>query len=149
MSKRETALAALAAIIQAAMVAPAVPSPPKVERDEPVAQTLPPGGRIIVSDGDASAEAILSPLQYAVELTADVEIIAPGATRAARAARLDLLLTAVSDAVAANRTLGGAVEWATVGVAAIEVDSVSGSAPVHSASIPVTMNYTATNHPQE
>lgn len=148
MSKRENAMAALASIIQAAMVAPVVPTPPKVERDEPIAQTLPAGGRIIVWDGEAVAEAVLSPLRYAVELTADIEIVAPGATRAARAARLDLLMEAISDAVAANRTLGGVVEWATVGAAVIEVDSVSGSAPVHTASIPVTMNYTTDDHPQ-
>jgi hypothetical protein len=147
-SKREDALAALASVISAVMVSPAVPSPPVVVRDEPIAQKLPAGGRVIVWDGDATAEAILSPLRYAVELTADVEIVVPGATAAIRSARLDLLMAKVSDAVANNRTLGGVVEFSTIGVAALDIDAVDGAAPVHSATVPVTMNYTTDAHPQ-
>jgi hypothetical protein len=147
-SKREAAMVALVGVLRAAMVAPAVPSPPVVERDEIVSQTLPPNGRVVVYDAGMDAEAILSPLRYACELRADVEIIAPATSQASSAARLDLLLRAASSAIAAARTLSGAAEWMDVGAAEISVDAVSGAAPVHSATVPVTIYFTTDATPQ-
>jgi hypothetical protein len=147
-SKRETALAALVAAVQAALVVPAVPNPPTVERDEVVPQALPAGGRVVIWDAGGEAVPILSPLRYAIELRADIEITVPGATRAARAARMDLLLAAICGALAANRTLGGAVEWTDVGVAEIDPDAVAGAAPVLAATVPLTLFFTADATPQ-
>ncbi|MDI3309538.1 MAG: hypothetical protein QJR07_20900, partial [Acetobacteraceae bacterium] len=89
---------------------------PLVLRNETVPQRLPPGGLVVLRDGETAEETpLLSPLAWAVEHRAEVEVSVAGATPAARAALLDALLAAIAAAIAADRTLGGAVEWAQPG----------------------------------
>ncbi|WP_135470772.1 hypothetical protein [Crenalkalicoccus roseus] len=140
MSARETALAALHARLGATLSArsPA----PKILRNETVPQRLPPGGLVVVRDGETVEETpILSPLAWQVEHRAEVEVVAATGTT------LDTLLVDVAAAIAAERTLGGTVEWAQPGGAAFEDVEFEGAAAARAASIPVTLWFTVAGSP--
>ncbi len=140
MSARETALAALSARLGAALAArsPA----PKVLRNETVPQRLPTGGLVVVRDGETVEETpILSPLAWAVEHRAEVEVVA------ATGALLDALLVDIAAAIAGDRTLGGAVEWAQPGAPSFDDAETEGAAAARAASVPVTLSFTVAGSP--
>jgi hypothetical protein len=146
MGQREAAIAALYARLQPALAArdPA----PLVLRNETVPQRLPPGGLVVLRDGETAEETpILSPLAWAIEHRAEVEVTVAGATSAARAALLDALLADVAAAIAADRTLGGAVEWAQPGGPGFEDVEFEGAAAARAASVPITLFFTAAGSP--
>ncbi|WP_019015888.1 hypothetical protein [Elioraea tepidiphila] len=140
MSVRETALAALSARLGAAL---AVRNPaPKVLRNETVPQRLPTGGLVVVRDGETVEETpILSPLAWAVEHRAEVEVVA------ATGAILDALLVDIAAAIAGDRTLGGAVEWAQPGAPSFDDAETEGAAAARAASVPVTLSFTVAGSP--
>jgi hypothetical protein len=142
MSARETAIAALHATLASAL---AVRSPaPHILRNETVPQRIPAGGLVIVRDGEPLSEtAMFSPLAWAIEHSAEVEIVVAGATPAARDAALDDLLAAIGAAIAADRTLGGAVEWAGPSAPRFEDIVVEGAAASRAALVTVTVAFTA------
>ena len=147
MSARESAIAALVAQITAS--AAARPSPkPVVLRNEPYPQSLPAGGLVVVRDGETVvSEAIMSPLRFHMEHAAEVEVVVAGTTAAARAAAIDALLVALSAGVSANRTLGGAVEYAEIGTADLEDIEFEGAAALRAARFTVTLQFTAAETP--
>ncbi|WP_137179211.1 hypothetical protein [Roseomonas sp. AR75] len=141
MSTRESALAALHATLAAGLASrnPA----PLVLRSETVPQRLPPGGLVVLRDGDTVEEtAILSPLSWAIEHRAEVEVTVAGATPATRTALLDALLVAIGNAITADRTLGGAVEWAQPGSPEFQDTEFEGAAAARTALAPVTLWFT-------
>jgi hypothetical protein len=147
MSARETALAALLAQITASAAARPAPKP-VVLRNEAYPVALPPGGLVVLRDGEtALAEPILSPLRWHIEQEAQVEVVVAGNTAAARAAALDALLVALAAGIAANRTLGGAVEYAEVGPADLEDVEFEGAAPLRAARFNVTLQVSAAETP--
>ncbi|UFN49231.1 hypothetical protein LPC08_00870 [Roseomonas sp. OT10] len=140
MSVRETALAALSARLGATLAArnPA----PKVLRNETVPQRMPAGGLVVVRDGETVEETpILSPLAWAVEHRAEVEVVA------ATGALLDALLVDIAAAIAGDRTLGGAVEWAQPGAPSFDDAETEGAAAARVASVPVTLSFTVAGSP--
>ena len=140
MSVRETALAALYTRLGAALAArsPA----PKVLRNETVPQKLPAGGLVVVRDGEAVEETpILSPLAWAVEHRAEVEVVA------ATGALLDELLVDITAAITDDRALGGAVEWAQPGAPSFDDAETEGAAAARAASVPVTLSFTVAGSP--
>ena len=146
MSVREAALAALFAHLNAALAArsPA----PKVLRNETVPQRLPAGGLVVVRDGETVEEtAILSPLAWAIEHRAEIEVTVAGATPAARSALLDAVLVDIAAAITADRTFGGAVEWAQPGAPDFEDVEFEGAAAARAAAIPVTLWFTVAGSP--
>ena len=147
MSARESAITALLANLRAS--AAARPSPkPVVLRNETYPQSLPAGGLVVLRDGETVvSEAIMSPLRFHIEHAAEVEVVVGGATAAARAALLDALLMALSAGVSANRTLGGAVEYAEVGTADLEDIEYEGAAPLRAARFTVTLQFSAAETP--
>ena len=131
-------MAALSARLGAALVArnPA----PKVLRNETVPQRLPPGGLVVVRDGETVEETpILSPLAWAVEHRAEVEVVA------ATGATLDALLVDIASAIAGDRTLSGTVEWAQP--AALAFEDAEFAAAARAASVPVTLSFTVAGSP--
>ena len=147
MSARETALAALLAQITASAAARPAPKP-VVLRNEAYPVALPPGGLVVLRDGEtALAEPILSPLRWHIEQEAQVEVVVAGNTAAARAAAIDALLMALAAGIAANRTLGGAVEYAEVGTADLEDIEFEGAAPLRAARFNVTLQFSAAETP--
>ncbi|MBU8541979.1 hypothetical protein [Falsiroseomonas tokyonensis] len=142
MSTRETAITALHSRLVTSLAAK---NPtPLVLRGETIPQRIPPGGIVVVRDGETVEETpILSPLAWQIEHRAEVEITVAGATPAARNALLDALLVDVAAAITANRTLGGAVEWAQPGSASFEDVEFEGAAAARAAAIPITLWFTA------
>ncbi len=146
MSLREAAIAALHARLVTALASrhPA----PLVLRGETVPQRLPPGGLVVIRDGETVEETpILSPLAWAIEHRAEVEVTVAGATPAARNALLDGLLVDIAAAVTADRTLGGPVEWAQPGAPEFEDVEVEGAAAARAASVPVALFFTVAGSP--
>jgi len=145
-SVREFAIAALLSRLQTAL---AIRNPaPLVLRGENVPQRLPPGGLVVLRDGEAIEEtAILSPLAWAIEHRAEVEVTVGGATPVARTILLDALLVDIAAAIAADRTLGGAVEWAQPGAPDFEDVEFEGAAAARAASVPVALFFTVAGSP--
>jgi hypothetical protein len=115
---------------------------PKVLRNETVPQRLPPGGLVVVRDGETVEEtAILSPHAWAVEHRAEVEVVA------ANGATLDALLVDIAAAIAGDRILGGAVEWAQPGAPSFDDAETEGAAATRAASVPVTLSFTVAGSP--
>ena len=143
---REAAIAALHGRLAAAF---ATRNPaPLVLRGETVPQRLPPGGLVVIRDGETVEEtAILSPLAWAVEHRAEVEVTVGGATPSARNVLLDALLVDIAAAITADRTLGSAVEWAQPGAPEFEDVEVEGAAAARAASVPVTLFFTVAGSP--
>jgi hypothetical protein len=145
-STRETAITALHSRLVASLAArnPA----PVVLRGETIPQRLPPGGLVVVRDGETVEETpILSPLAWQIEHRAEVEITVAGATPAARNTLLDALVMDIAAGITANRTLGGAVEWAQPGSASFEDVTFEGAAAARAATIPVTLWFTVAGSP--
>ena len=146
MSMREAAIAALHGRLVTSLAGrnPA----PLVLRGETVPQRLPPGGLVVIRDGETVEEtAILSPLAWAIEHRAEVEVTVAGATPAARNAQLDALLVAIAAAITADRSLGGAVEWAQPGAPDVEDVEFEGAAAARAASVPVALFFTVAGSP--
>ncbi|GGC68064.1 hypothetical protein GCM10011504_52540 [Siccirubricoccus deserti] len=146
MSARETAIAALHSRLATSL---AVRNPaPVVLRGETIPQRIPPGGIVVVHDGETVEEApILSPLAWQIEHRTEVEITVAGATPAARNTLLDALLVDIASAITGNRTLGGAVEWAQPGSPSFEDVEFEGAAAARAAAIPVTLWFTVAGSP--
>lgn len=105
-SKREQVLEAIKAL-----VASALPSA-EVKRNLDKPERIPPGGLVIVRDGDAGEpEILLSPLTYIYEHRVPIEIAAFASASLTREQALDQMLAALGEAVAADRTLGGLCEF--------------------------------------
>ena len=146
MSIREAAIAALHARLATALAGRN--PPPLVLHGETVPQRLPPSGLVVIRDGETVEEtAILSPLAWAIEHRAEVEVTVGGATSAARAALLDALLVDLAAAITSDRTLGGAVEWAQPGAPEFEDVEFEGGAAARAASVPVALFFTVAGSP--
>ena len=146
MSMREAAIAALLGLLAAALASknPA----PLVLRGDTVPQRVPPGGLVVLRDGETVEEtAILSPLAWAIEHRAEIEVTVAGATPAARSALLDALLVDIAAAITADRTLSGAVEWVQPGAPDFEDVEFEGAAAARAASLPVALFYTVAGSP--
>jgi hypothetical protein len=146
MSTREAAITALHDVLAAALAArsPA----PQVLRGETVPQRLPAGGLVVIRDGETVQEtAILSPLAFAIEHWAEVEVTAGDATPAALAALLDARLADIGAAIIADRTVGGAVEWAQPGSPEFQDVEFEGAGAARAALVPVTLWFTVAGSP--
>jgi len=144
-SSREAAIAALHAAVASAL---ASRSPtPQVLRGETVPQRIGAGGLVMIQDGETVEEtAILSPLRWQIRHVAAV-VVAPGSTPEARTAALDALLVDIADAVVADRTLGGAVEWAQPESPSFDNLEFDGAATIRAASVPVSLWFTTSDTP--
>jgi hypothetical protein len=103
---------------------------------------------VVVQDGETvETLAVLSPLRWQVQHTAEVVVAAPGSTSSARALLLDALLVDIANAIVADRTLGGAVEWAQPESPSFDEIEFEGAAPVRAASVPVALWFTTDETP--
>ncbi len=141
-SARETALAALFDLL-GAVLANRSP-PPTLLRNETISQRIPPGGLVVLLDGETmEAEPVLGLAQYWIRHQALVEVHVPGSDEAARRALCDALLRDISAAITANRMLGGAADGAEAQPATIEDTHLEGAAPIRSAALPVDLYFSA------
>jgi hypothetical protein len=136
-SKREQVLGALLQSLGASLPAGAT-----LLRNATLPERIPTGGLVIVRDGDPGEPAFLhSPPRWFYEHRAEVEVIVAGPTPAARDAGFDLLLQAIGQALAADRTLGGLVDFA-VGDAPRPIElPVEGAEGLKAATVWVVLPY--------
>lgn len=131
----EAALAALVAALDGATAA-------EVIRNASRPEEVPAGGLVVVRDGSQQeAEASMSPLRYHIEHGAEVVVHAPDA------GSRDTLMKALSDALIADRTLGGAVEYLDVGAISLDDADFDGAAGIPGALMPVVLSYTTLGSP--
>jgi len=133
---RETILQALLAALQT------VPNA-NVLREEVLPERVPTGGLIILRDGDpGSPEVLISPLSYAYDHRAEIEVIVQRKTSSARSAGFDTLVQAIGTVISTNRTLGGLCDWVEA-AAPKPVDlPVEGGEALKAAIIEITLIYT-------
>jgi hypothetical protein len=105
-SKREQVIEAIKNLIVTALPNADV----KRNLDKP--ERIPPGGLVIVRDGDpGEPDVLLSPLVYVYEHRLPIEIAAFASASLSREEALDQILSAIGTAIAADRTLGGLCEF--------------------------------------
>jgi hypothetical protein len=133
-SVREQILAALLARLET------VPDA-TVKREAPLPETVPAGGLIILRDGDlGDPEVVLSPVTYLWEHQVEIEVILQRGQDDDSAA-LDTLLTAMGNILAADRSLGGLVEWLDWDAPKTSGLAIDGAAALRGASVPITIHY--------
>ncbi|CAA7619011.1 conserved hypothetical protein [Candidatus Terasakiella magnetica] len=112
-----------------------------VKREAPLPETVSAGGLIILRDGDpGDPEVILSPVTYLWEHQAEIEVILQRGQDDDSVA-LDVLLMAVGQALAADRSLGGLAEWLDWGAPKTSGLAIDGAASLLGATVPVTIHY--------
>jgi hypothetical protein len=105
-SKREQVIEAVKSLLVAAL------PDAEVKRNLDKPERIPPGGLVIVRDGDpGDPDVLLSPLVYVYEHRVPIEIAAFASASLSREEALDQMLSAIGAAVAADRTLGGLCEF--------------------------------------
>jgi len=133
---RETILQALLAALET------VPGA-TVMREGALPERVPAGGLLILRDGDPGApEVMLSPLSYAYEHKAEVEVIVQGKTAAVRAMSFDAVVQTLGAVIAANRTLGGLCDWVQASAPKPVDLPVEGGEALKAAIIEITLIYT-------
>lgn len=134
-TRREAALQALAARLAA------IPGVTLRRNDEKPA-TVPPGGLIILHDGDPGVpEVSLSPPRYWWEHETEAQVIVQKAPQTARTAALDDLLAAIGAALAGDRTLGGAVSHCEPGAPRPDEVTADGATPIRGAVLTIVLSY--------
>jgi len=131
MSARETAVLALAALLQSTGA--------DVWRDTDVARPVPPEGLIQLSEGEDQVEAIFSPLRWLHELPCEVIITVTANDEPTRDERMDSILGTLGDLITADRTLGGAVDHCEPGPPSFQAAEIDGAGK--SARLTITLSF--------
>ena len=135
-SRREQVLGAVHALI-----ASALPSA-EVKRNLAKPERVPPGGLVIVRDGDpGEPEVTLSPLTYIYAHRIPIEIAAYETANEAREHTLDDMLAAIGGAVGSNRTLGGLCDFIEAEAPATEDIEAVGARAVRWADAVIVATY--------
>ena len=115
---------------------------PKVQRNGNLPERVPPGGVLILHDGDpGEPDVLLSPPEYVYEHHADADVVVYAATPSARDSIFDGIMMAIGAAVAADRTLGGLCDYAET-AAPVPVDLIVEGAPgFKAATLPIILHY--------
>ena len=141
-SASETALKALASVIEAGL-----PAGAEFARNLALPARIPATGLAILRDGDpGEPEVLMSPETYVYTHRAELELVVEDGDQSARDATFDALKTAVASALAADRTLGGAVEWAQGRAPAPVPITAEGAEALKGASVLIELTY-ATSDP--
>ena len=105
-SRREAVLEAVLTLLAAALPGAEV----KRNLDKP--ERIPPGGLVIVRDGDpGEPDTLLSPLTYVYAHRIPIEVAAFASASLTREQVIDQMLAAIGMAIEADRTLGGLCDF--------------------------------------
>ena len=138
-TRRETAMGGLFSVLTGI-------SGPKILRNAELPETVPAEGLIILRDGiiGEPVDITLSPVSYAWQHRAELEVFVRGNDPASRAENLDDLIAAIEQAVAADRTLGGVVDHCEPGPPEEPEDlAQEGARSFRAAILPVMLFYTS------
>lgn len=107
-----------------------------LDASEAVPERLAAGGRVVVRDGDpGQPEITLSPLTYCYDRTIGIEVTA------VTSAEVDAILTALSAAIVADRTLGGLVEFLDATAPLVEAQAIEGAPVLAEGSATIVASY--------
>jgi hypothetical protein len=139
-SKREQVIEAVRAL-----VAGALPDA-DVKRNFAKADRIPPGGLVIVRDGDpGEPEVMLSPLTYIYTHRIPIEVAAYERSSKTREQALDEMLGAIGAAVAGDRTLGGLCDFIETEAPATDDVQTAGARPGRWADAAIVAVYATTD----
>lgn len=142
MSKRYDVVMAVKALTVEAMDQATVRG---FDQDTARPQSVGPHGTVIGHPGDPSDPDVdLNPVTYHWQHEMEMEFAASPAA-SDPAADLDGMLEAFGNAIIANRTLGGLVDWLDVAPGAEDDQLMNGAATTRWASLTVTAHYSTTN----
>ena len=115
-------------------------------RNTELPQTVPVEGLVILRDGviGEPEDVTLSPVSYAWRHRTELEMFVRGDDPASRSAKLDEVISAVEQLIAADRTLGGVVDHCEAGPPE-EVEDLAqeGAQSFRAAILPVILHYTS------
>ena len=113
-----------------------------VKRNEALPQAVPPGGLIILRDGDpGEPDVTLNPRSEFYSHRAEIEAFVTQGVSGGGEAALDGLLAAFGTALAADRSLGGLAENLFWSAPETSVLAIEGAAPILTARVTVTIEY--------
>jgi hypothetical protein len=128
-----------------ALVASALPNA-DVKRNLDKPERIPPGGLVIVRDGDpGEPDVLLSPLTYVYEHRIPLEVAAFPSSTLSREEALDQMLSDIGAAVAADRTLGGLCEFLETEAPVTDDLETAGAASGRWADAAIIASYSTTN----
>ena len=134
-SSRETVLQALYSALSTI-------EGPDVLRNQPEVMVIPKSGLVILWDGEpGEPDPILSPPSWSYNHRAEVQVQVQDKDQAARDAAMDAILQSIGDVIAADDSLGGAVDMATVGGPELIDEAVEGGATIKAALVPIDLEY--------
>lgn len=136
-SRSETILVALHAALRTALE-PAT----RVERNLSLPSRIPAGGIAILMDGDpGEPEQTLGIVAYHYDHVAEVEIVVDKAVDRESDAAFDRIKLAIGAALAADRTLGGLVDWMEAAAPRPLEVPVEGTLGLKAAALPIRLEY--------
>jgi hypothetical protein len=139
-SKREQVLDAVKALVAAAL------PDADVKRNLAKADRIPPGGLVIIRDGDAGEpEVMLSPLTYIYTHRIPIEVAAYETPSKTREQVLDEMLGAIGVAVTGDRTLGGLCDFIETEAPATDDVETAGARPGRWADAAIVAVYATTD----
>ena len=113
-----------------------------VKRNEALPSSVPPGGLVILRDGDpGEPDVTLNPRMEFYSHCAEIEACVTQPVGGDGEPVLDALLTEIGTALATNRGLGGLAENLTWSAPEIAVLAIEGAAPILTARMTVTIEY--------
>ena len=143
MTKRLDVIAAIAALATSAWPAATVLC---LANDADMPQRISDEGLVIVREGDpGEAQIDLSPPTYNYEHLIPVELFAVASGVLSARQRVDQMVAAFSPVIAANRTLGGLVDYLDGTAPATGAIYQKGVEAAHGASVPLTASYSTTD----
>jgi hypothetical protein len=135
-SRREQVVTAVVALVTAAL------PDAEVKRNLAKPERIPPGGLVIVRDGDpGDPEIELSPLAYIYSHRVPVEVAIYDAPSTSRELALDDLLTAIGAAIAADRKMGGLCEFVEAEAPSTDDLEATGAAAARWADMAIIATY--------
>ena len=144
MSKRLDVLLAVKQLIEVALPGAKVLG---LDGKEAPPATVPATGMVVVRTGDpGEPECTLSPLAYHFEHRIPLEVSTFKSAGLSNEEALDVMLVAIGEGVAADRTLGGLCDWLdTTSAATEDVYADGGSEPPRGADLMILASYTTNN----
>ena len=111
-------------------------------RNQLDAAAIPPGGLINVRDGDpGDPETLLSPTLYYYEHRAEIDVIVDADTSPDVDATFDACKLAIGQAIDADRTLGGLVDYASGEPSVFQAEPIENAPGWKAGTIAVVLQY--------
>ena len=138
MSQRENAIGALFAVLGQLSLGTTV------KRNAALPERIAEHAMAILRDGEmGEPEVSLSPLTYHWQHQVAIELFVADPDAAARDSRMDGVLTELATLIEADRTLGGAVEYAEIGQPKFDELAPDGTSGIKACLLPVVLHYSS------